>query len=352
MRKIFSISMLIVGTMIGAGFCSGREIVSFFGNRISIAVAPACGVLIFLCCVVFLFVSSRVNGNSIDKVNASVLGKFGLIANLFLLLNSVIVLSAMIAGLNSLCKPFISFPIIGSIAAILCAAIANRGLKGMLKCNLILVPFMIVVIACTCLRSLSSGDLSLSVGEFKAGGILKCIMYVSMNMMLACTALTTMGKLTKKQIFLSSGIASVVITLLLALLICTLNCNGNTDSAMPILAISASVGKWICVVIGIITAISIFTTMLTCVGSLLSYAEGKLGGKVFNSAIVVILGTGLGLFGFTKVVDLFYPLVGFFGIFYIVACIVFLVKKENKEVKRIRIKKCKKRRLRKQRAFS
>ena len=47
MRKIFSISMLIVGTMIGAGFCSGREIVSFFGSRISIFVAPICGVLIF-----------------------------------------------------------------------------------------------------------------------------------------------------------------------------------------------------------------------------------------------------------------------------------------------------------------
>lgn len=336
MRKIFSISMLIVGTMIGAGFCSGREVVSFFGNRISIAVAPVCGALIFLCCVIFLLVASRVNRNSIDKVNAVVLGKFGFIANIFLLLNSVIVLSAMIAGLNSLCKPFIHFPIVGSIAAVLCAVIACKGLKGILKCNLILVPLMITVISCTCLQSLGNGDLSLSAGVFELGGIFRCVMYVSMNMMLACTALTTMGKLTRKQIVWSSAIAAAVIAVLLALLICTLNCSGNTDDAMPILAISGSVGKWLCVLIGIITAISIFTTMLTCVGSLLRYADGKLGGKVFNSALVVISGTALGLFGFTRVVDLFYPLVGFFGIFYIVACIVFLTKKEYGREKRIK----------------
>ena len=54
MRRIFSIAMLIIGTMIGAGFCLGREIVSFFGSGISVFVAPVCGVIIFAACVLFL----------------------------------------------------------------------------------------------------------------------------------------------------------------------------------------------------------------------------------------------------------------------------------------------------------
>ena len=56
MRRIFSIAMLIVGTVIGAGFCSGREIVSFFGSGVSIVVAPVCGVSIFLVFMLFIYI--------------------------------------------------------------------------------------------------------------------------------------------------------------------------------------------------------------------------------------------------------------------------------------------------------
>ncbi|MDE6398093.1 MAG: transporter, partial [Clostridiales bacterium] len=60
MRKILSVAMLIVGTMIGAGFCSGRELVSFFGSGISVFVAPLCGVCIFFVCVLFLYIGTKI----------------------------------------------------------------------------------------------------------------------------------------------------------------------------------------------------------------------------------------------------------------------------------------------------
>lgn len=330
MRRIFSISMLIVGTMIGAGFCSGREIVSFFGSGISVFVAPLCGLCIFLVCVLFLSIGSAVNAKSFDEANEVILGKFHVIADVFLLVNNLIVLSAMIAGLNSLLSPFIKIPLIGAAAAVLCAVISSKGAKGMLDCNFLVVPFIIISIAAVCFVSLKSGIMETSLGIFRLRCVPLGFIYVSMNMMLASTVLTTLGKLSKQQIIWGSLIASVSITALLALIITALNCTGNYSAEMPILEISAGAGKWLYVILSIVTGISIFTTMLTAVGGLCGYLNGKTGGKLFNSAIVVIAGVIMSFLGFSGIVDLFYPLVGVFGLIYIVLCIRYVSKNKEK----------------------
>ena len=48
--------MLVVGTVIGAGFASGREIVAFFGVTPSPWVALLCAAITFVMCAVFLLV--------------------------------------------------------------------------------------------------------------------------------------------------------------------------------------------------------------------------------------------------------------------------------------------------------
>ena len=55
-----SVSMLIIGTMIGAGFASGKEVVSFFGDVPNVFIALIAGGLVFACSVLFLFVGRRV----------------------------------------------------------------------------------------------------------------------------------------------------------------------------------------------------------------------------------------------------------------------------------------------------
>ena len=44
-----SVAMLIVGTMIGAGFASGKEVVAFFGAKPNMFSALIMGVLVFGC---------------------------------------------------------------------------------------------------------------------------------------------------------------------------------------------------------------------------------------------------------------------------------------------------------------
>lgn len=326
MRRIFSVAMLIIGTMIGAGFCSGREIVSFFGSGISVFVAPICGIIIFAACVLFLTVGAKIGEKSFDKVNKALLGKYHFVADGFLLLNNLIVLSAMVAGFNSLCKPLVPIPVFGTVAAVVCALIVGRGAKGMLDCNFLVVPVIIVSLAAVCFSAFKTGIMDASLGVFRLRLFPVSAVYVSMNMMLASTVLTTLGKLSKKQIILSSALAAVFITALLALIITALNCTGNYAAEMPILEISSGAGKWLYVILSIVTGISIFTTMLTAVGGLCGYLEGKFAGKIFNSAVVIIAGTVFSFLGFTRVVSLFYPLVGVLGLAYIAVCAHYLRK--------------------------
>lgn len=332
MRKVFSVAMLIVGTMIGAGFCSGREIVSFFGSGVSIIVAPACGLCIFGCCVLFLSLGSKIEAKSFDGVNRALLGKYHFAADTVLLINNLIVLSAMIAGFNSLTSSFISLPVTGAVAAVLCAVIAARGSAGMLDCNFALVPAIIATLAAVCISSVNTGLASASLGIFRVLTLPSCVVYVSMNMLLASTVLTTLGKLTKGQIIGGSLIASLAITVLLALIISALNCTGSYDAEMPVLEISSGAGKWLSVALGIVMAVSIFTTMLTAVGGLCGYlSERRLGGKFFNSALVIIAGVTVSFLGFSRVVSLFYPLVGVFGLFYIALCVAYLLRSRRKK---------------------
>ncbi len=330
MRKIFSVAMLIVGTMIGAGFCSGRELVSFFGSHISIFVAPICGVCIFFICVLFLSVGRFVQKRSFGEVNRKLLGKFRVVADVLLLLNSTIVLGAMIAGLDSLFSPVVPVPVIGTAAAVVCALIAAKGLGGLLDCNGIVVPVIIVLLLAVTVGSLKNGDLASSVGAFSLFTLPAAITYVSMNMMLASTVLTTVGTLTRKQIVAGSLIAAACITLLMALLITSINCTGNFDAEMPVLQMASSIGRGARVVLSIALGISIFTTMLTAVGGLSEYLRALGGGKLFSGVVTVLAGVALSRLGFVRVVSLFYPMVGVAGFFYLGVCVAFVRKKSGK----------------------
>ena len=75
MKKYFSVAMLIIGTIIGAGFASGRELVSFFGTRISPFTAVLCGLAIFALSVVFLFIGSKLRSSNVSEVNRKLAGR-------------------------------------------------------------------------------------------------------------------------------------------------------------------------------------------------------------------------------------------------------------------------------------
>lgn len=220
--------MLIIGTIIGAGFASGREIVAFFGTTPAPLVALVCAALVFVMCLVFLFVGQKAEADDIGTVNKKLAGKFDVVLNIFLLFNSVISLSAMLAGFDSLfgsiypLKPLYSV-LFGAVSVL----VVTKGLKGLLRCNAVLVPALILIIAAVTLTNVNSPSFS----SFTAKTAYRSFSYISMNMMLAAAVLTVHG-LTKKQIIAASAVTAVIVGALLMMFMLALG--------------SSSAGKRIC----------------------------------------------------------------------------------------------------------
>lgn len=330
--RAMSVAMLIVGTMIGAGFASGKEVVSFFGDVPNMFVALIAGALVFCCSVLFLFVGRRVQKSDIGEVNGAVFGKLRPFADIFMLFNSMIVLGAMLAGTDSLAAEFIDIrPFASILLGAVCAFIAVKGLNGVIKANAVLVPIMICVL-CTC--SLLAIDFPFKP---QTSGIrpYSIILYVSMNMILGGSVLTTVHKLSPREIILASAVASVVISALLMLIMGALQSCSASHADMPMLLIALKTSKSMYFVCFPVIGASIFTTMLSAFKSLYDYLRGFIKYRYVAAGIVLIAGLFVGAFGFSNVVDKLYPIIGAVGLLYLACNSWYLVKSRVKrKVKR------------------
>ncbi|MCH5158068.1 MAG: hypothetical protein J1F33_02610 [Clostridiales bacterium] len=338
--RAMSVSMLVVGTVIGAGFASGREVVAFFGAEPSLLAALIAGVLVFGCSVLFLFVGRRVKKDDIGEVNGAVFGKIRPIADIFVLFNSITVLGAMLAGTDSLAAEFLDVrPLASIVLGVICAVVAVTGLKGVIKANAVLVPVMIAFIAISCLLAIDY-PFSPSSSPIKPYSI---ILYVSMNMILGGGVLTTVHHLSPREIILSSAVAAVIIAVLLTVIMGALRSTSAALSDMPMLLIALKSGKPMYFIALPVIALSIFTTMLSAFKALYDYIIGFIKYKWIAAGLVLIAGLAVGLFGFSVVVGKIYPITGAIGLVYLAFNLAYLIKTRVKRKVRRGVKKVKKR---------
>lgn len=324
--RAVSVAMLIVGTIIGAGFASGREVVTFFGTSPNIVNAAIAGISVFFCSVLFLFVGRRVQKSDAGGVSEALFGRCRPIADVFMLFNSITVLGAMLAAADSLAAELIDVrPLVSMALGLLCAGIAVRGIGGVIKANAVLVPVMIAFL-CVC---------TISATDFRAipqsGGIsvIGIMLYVAMNMILGGSVLTTVHKLSPREIVLASGIAALVITGLLVCIMAALQSTHAATADMPMLVIALKGGRGMYFFCVPVIAASIFTTMLSAFKGVYDYISGFVDSKPIAAAMVLIAGLTVGALGFGAVVDILYPITGGIGLVYIVCNVCFIAKTKS-----------------------
>ena len=315
--------MLIVGTIVGAGFVSGREIISFFGHNASPWTAVLVAVLIFAVSFLFLFIGSRLNSRNVSEVNVKLAGRFHIIADAFLLVNSFIVLAAMLAAMDSLGNSSLLpiAPVYSIVTGILCVFVVCKGVKGLIQCNKAVVPLMafaLVFIGIFTVLTATGGGAPVAFPSFGVA-----LVYICMNMVLASTVITTLGRMNLKTMLLSSGLAGIIMGALVAVLMAALNAWGETNADMPVLAMSRQIHPVFFYAMVIIIAASIFTTMLAAMSGLVAWFEGIFGGKLFSAFVILAGGFILSNLGFSTVVKYFYPVIGVFGVVYVFLGCVF-----------------------------
>ncbi len=318
--------MLIVGTIIGAGFASGREIVAFFGTTPAPLVAAVCALLVFVMCLVFLSVGQRAEADDIGTVNKKIAGRFDVVLNIFLLFNSAVSLSAMLAGFDSLFGSIYPLKPLYSVAfGVISTLVVTKGLKGLLRCNAVLVPALIAIIAAVTLTNVSSPSFSL----FTAKTAYRSFTYISMNMMLAAAVLTTVHGLSKKQIIAASLITSVIVGALLLMFTLALGSSSAGEADMPIITMSKETGRLMYGLSVSCVAAGIFTTMLTAHISLAEWVNSFCANRLFSSFISFVFCLALSFIGFKTVVDNLYPFLGVLGALYFAVSLIYLFRSSS-----------------------
>ena len=333
MIEVISITLVIIGALIGAGFASGQEIFSFFyiygKNGIY-------GILIMSILIgIFIYKSLKIiyqkqvyNYN--DFLNLFI--KNTKIRNVILWIVNVLLLVSfyiMVAGFGAYFEQEIGINrIIGSIVLnLLCVIVFFSNIKGVLKASNLIVPFLIFFIFFIGIKNIVQIR-TIDFHQMKNNWILSMIIYNSYNFILLMPVLISLKKqITKEKNIKKVSILLTIIILILSISIFFLLLNANIkeieNQEMPIVYIISNYFNKYKKIYAFIVLASIFTTAISVgIGFLQNISKNS---NSYPQFVLFMCITSLLMsnIGFSKLLNFIYPVFGYIGILQIV--IIFFI---------------------------
>ncbi|MBQ2835810.1 MAG: hypothetical protein IJE68_03130 [Clostridia bacterium] len=331
MREIFSIVLVIIGALIGAGFASGQEIYSFF---YSYGVIGLMGIIITCSLIAITIYKSLkiIYQNKINNYdeflkifikNEKVTKAVNIVLNILLLVTFYI----MIAGFGAYFEQEIGINrILGSaLLAVMTAIVFFTSVKGVLRVSEYIVPVLILFIIVIGGMNLISIQSEVELSTIKKGWLLSSVSYCSYNMILLIPVLISLRKqITKerniKYIAIISGILMIIMSIMIYMLLIKSDVEISTLE-MPIVYIIRTFFTKFKAIYAFIILSSIFTTAISIgIGFLQNISKNK---KSYTQFVIFMCITSLIIskFGFSKLVNFVYPLFGYLGIIQIILII-------------------------------
>lgn len=326
MKKSFKTAALYVGTAIGAGFSSGREIALFFGDSSPLNVAIS-SIFMSLLCALFLIAGKLT------------LMPKGRIVGFFIFLSASVSLCSMLAGGDYIMQSMTGIPLaFGLSMTILGGIIVVLGIEKIRILNVIIVPLIVLSIALI-FAKLDTPTYTLPFS------ISKPILYSGLDVLLGGVIISKEGEqLTYKQIILSCIFICIFMFAMLFMLQTVVLYDTN-GSLMPVLAISEKLHlKFFS---GVLIAGAIFTTLVSSlkivsdkvidfVGNtkhLKPFAENNHKANVVFFCLLIAY--PLSFFGFDNIVDNLYPFNSVCGIvltaIVIIRLFIYTIKKTKEK---------------------
>lgn len=333
MIEVISITLVIIGALIGAGFASGQEIFSFFyiygKNGIY-------GILIMSILIgIFIYKSLKIiyqkqvyNYNDFWNLfikNTKIRNVILWIVNVLLLVSFYI----MVAGFGAYFEQEIGINrIIGSIVLnLLCVIVFFSNIKGVLKASNLIVPFLIFFIFFIGIKNIVQIR-TIDFYQMKNNWILSMLIYNSYNFILLMPVLISLKKqITKEKNIKKVSILVTIIILILSINIFFLLLNANIkeieNQEMPIVYIISNYFNKYKKIYAFIVLASIFTTAISVgIGFLQNISENS---NSYPQFVLFMCITSLLVsnIGFSKLLNFIYPVFGYIGILQIV--IIFFI---------------------------
>lgn len=318
MWRALKVCFLYIGTVIGAGFASGREISLFFGDAAPLNVALSA---VFMAILEALFLTAGRVGALPD--NTAV--RTGVFIAAF---SSV---AAMLAGGDYALYSVTGVRSLGVLMAVAAGILVIMGIEKIKIMNTLLIPMLIALMLTVYFKN----GAPVFEGSFS---LVKPLHYSGLDVLLGGIVISREGKKLKKREIAATCMLSALFIGALLFVLQNIVLSDELHSSMPVLATAEKVG--LKTAAGILIAIAIFTTLVSSLDVLTDYTRRAFGdyaaraaaeeatGRRFefaaafsapsrkNFAVFAILLAvyPVSFFGFDIIVDTLYPFVGLCGI--------------------------------------
>ena len=311
-RGAFGLAAALVGSVIGAGFLSGAELVRFFPAQGILPHAAVAAGLFFLCFWMLYRVGGACGGFA--GVLAR-LGRAGPLLRAAMLASSFVLCAGMLAGLHSLAREGagvgLSFPLLSLLALPLLYGLSGRGMRGLYAADALLVPLILLFVAANAGGALRSVQPAPAGAASSLAGV--CL-YVCMNAFLAAPVVCDAGAARGASSGGAAGcaLAALLLGFCIAAVAGAVAGTGAADADLPFLAALGG-GRAVRLLFCAVCACAILTSLFSAYYPLHRAAESARRPRLARAGIcaAAFLLSAAGLSGLVRFV---YPLVGGAGV--------------------------------------
>lgn len=344
--NIFKVSATYIGTVVGAGFASGQEVLQFFSaygmnGLFGIFVST---LLFFFFGYTILLIGMSLNVSSYVEVVRFSNGRFfGTIIDIIITIFLFGALAAMIAGAGAIFdQQFDISSIWGTILmAIISLLTVITGIKGVINAISYVVPVLLVSVLFIAIYSLyinpiTTADLQIAntLEGVAPNWFISSLNYASYNLVIAVAILAPMGAKAKNKRTLfwgallgGLGLGIGIVAIFLSILT-NLDIVANVE--VPMILIASKIAIYIQLIFAIVLFAEVYTT---AVGNLYGFVS-RMNFIPDRYQIWVIAGTTVVAFlvsqvGFSSMVKYLYPTVGYAGFLFFAGLLYVWIFKRN-----------------------
>lgn len=343
----FKVAATYIGTVVGAGFATGQEVLQFFSKFGVMGIAG-----IFITTILFIIfgyiimdLGGRLNARSHIEIVKYSCGKFlGSAIDFIITFFLFGALSAMIAGTGALfAQQFNLSAFMGNILmAVITAITVLSGIRGVINSISVVVPFLLAAVLGVSIFAViaSPPDIFAAVPQTAQSGLIKnwlfaAVLYVSYNTVISVAVLAPLGREAKNKKAIRNGAilggAGLGIGSLMIYLALSTNLAEISVLEVPMIYIAGQIAYALQLAYAVVLIAEVYTT---AVGSLYGFiarftdiSRNKAKGRIIvlgASAAALIASQ----FGFSNLVKYLYPLVGYGGIVLLVCLVLAKFRKK------------------------
>ena len=332
---IAKIAATYVGTVVGAGFASGQELLQFFVSYgtvgfLGIAVT---GLLFAWLGTQLLSLGSRLRATGYHEILYYLCGErvARILDNLiaFFLFGGLVI---MLAGVGTVFRDFLNMPYNSGLAIISIAIIATVlfGVKGIASANLIVTPFLGIFTIMIGINSLSHHGFDVSLFYFPPQPplqpaphwVLACLLYVSYNLVLGATVLGPLGsQIASPQVRRLGGLIGGIILAVLAAfigMVIRIHYPDVLNYEVPMLYVSSIQQSWNHYAYAFTVLKAMYSTALASLFGCTVKLKAATGLSFWLCIIIVMTASvTCSQFGFANLVGALYPLFGYISLYFV-----------------------------------